>query len=69
MLKGGSQVLISGHYLLGTTSVTIDGQPVRFKIRAAEYLEVTVPKHPTVGYVVVTTPNGTATSRFKLAIL
>jgi hypothetical protein len=50
-------------------AVTIDRRPARFEVRAAEYLEVTVPRRPTVCNFVVTTPNGTATSRFKLVVL
>ena len=68
ILAADASVLITGHNFLGATQVTIDGRPVRFQVRAAEYLEVTVPKRPTSGNLVVTTPNGTATSAFKLYI-
>jgi hypothetical protein len=68
-LAAGATVLITGHNFLGTTSVTIGGRAARFKVRAAEYLEVTAPIHPAVGDVVVTTPNGTATGTFKLLVL
>jgi IPT/TIG domain len=68
-LAAGATVLITGHNFLGTTSVTIGGRRARFKVRAAEYLEVTAPTHPALGNVVVTTPNGTATSAFKLLVL
>lgn len=68
-LQAGASVLITGHHFLGTTSVTIGGKRARFKVRAAEYLEVTAPMRPARGNLVVTTPAGTATSSFKLLVL
>jgi hypothetical protein len=64
--RGGLLAMLTGHYFLGTTSVTVNGEPVRFKVRAAEYLEIALPRRIKSGTVVVTTPNGSVSSAFSL---
>jgi uncharacterized repeat protein (TIGR03803 family) len=61
--SAGMAVTIWGKNLLGTTSVTFNGIPAsNFSNISREYVSATVPPGATSGPVVVTTPNGTATS-------
>ncbi len=59
----GTAVTIWGKNLLGTTAVTFNGIPAsNFRNISSEYVSAAVPPGATSGPVVVTTPNGTATS-------
>lgn len=59
----GTVVTIWGKHLLGTTAVTFNGVPASsFSNTSREFVSATVPPGATSGPVVVTTPNGTATS-------
>jgi molybdenum ABC transporter molybdate-binding protein len=66
-VRRGATVTISGTNLANTTSVTIQGVPVRFKIVSATKLTLTVPAKARSGTITVTNPAGTAASK-RLAI-
>jgi len=66
--KTGSTVTIIGTNLIGTTSVTFQGVPAKFKILSGTKLIVIVPLKARTGTITVTNPAGTATSARKFAI-
>jgi molybdate transport system substrate-binding protein len=57
----GKTLTILGRNFTGTTSVTFQGVPARFKVRSTLELMVTVPSKAKTGSLTVTTPNGSAT--------
>ena len=59
--KAGGTLTILGKNFTGTTSVTFQGVPSKFKVNSALKLTVTVPSNARTGSLTVTTPNGTAT--------
>jgi molybdate transport system substrate-binding protein len=65
--KVGAKVTINGSNFNGTTSVTIQGVPAKFKLVSAAKLTITIPKRAKSGAITVTNPSGTARSkRFKV---
>jgi uncharacterized repeat protein (TIGR03803 family) len=58
----GDTVIVMGKNLLGTTAVSFGSVPANFAVKAAQYLQVTVPSGARTGALTVTTPNGTAVS-------
>jgi molybdate transport system substrate-binding protein len=61
--KVGATVTLTGTNFTGTTSVTIQGVPAKFKIVSATKLTITIPANAKSGTVTVTNPSGTATSK------
>jgi molybdate transport system substrate-binding protein len=59
----GATVTVTGTNFTGTTSVTIQGVPTKFKVVSATKLTLTVPAKAKSGTITVTNPSGTATSR------
>ncbi len=59
----GATVTVTGSNFTGTTSVTIQGVPARFKVKSATKLTLTVPAKAKSGAITVTNPSGTATSK------
>jgi molybdate transport system substrate-binding protein len=57
----GRTVTITGTNLKGTTSVTFQGVPAKFRVVSAAKLAVTVPAKAKTGTLTVTNPSGTAT--------
>jgi uncharacterized repeat protein (TIGR03803 family) len=58
----GETVIITGKNFLGTIAVTLGSVPASFAVKAAQYLQVTVPSGARTGALTVTTPNGTVVS-------
>jgi hypothetical protein len=58
----GERVLILGHGLTGTTSVTFNGVPANFTVEKDTFIRATVPTGATTGKVSVVTPSGTLDS-------
>jgi uncharacterized protein (TIGR03437 family) len=56
--KMGQSILILGHGLTGSTSVTFNGLAANFTFEADTYIKATVPKGATTGTVSVVTPSG-----------
>ena len=63
--KAGATVTVTGTNLKGTTSVTIQGAPARFRVVGAA-LKVTVPPRAKSGVITVTNPSGTASKPFRV---
>jgi molybdate transport system substrate-binding protein len=61
--KKGATVTLTGTNLGGTTSVTIQGVPAKFRIASQTKLTLTVPTKAKSGTITVTSPAGTATSK------
>lgn len=59
----GTKVLILGQGLTGATSVTFNGVSAQFTVNSDTEIATTVPAGATKGYVQVTTPSGTLTSK------
>ena len=57
----GTTVTLTGTNLKGTTSVTFQGVPAKFKVVSTSKLTVTVPAKAKTGSLTVTNPSGTAT--------
>jgi uncharacterized repeat protein (TIGR03803 family) len=66
--KTGEQAQILGQGLTGTTSVTFNGAPAKFKAVSDTYMTAIVPSGATTGPVVVTTPTGPLTSNVSFRI-
>jgi uncharacterized repeat protein (TIGR03803 family) len=65
----GSQVGIAGGGFLGATKVTFGGiKALSFTVTTPSLIQVTVPTGAKTGKIVVTTPNGTATSTQKFVV-
>ena len=67
--KVGQQFGILGYGLTGTSSVSLNGVPASFTVRADTLLIATVPAGATTGYVTVATPSGTLTSNVPFRVL
>jgi|SRR5271157_530177 len=67
--KVGTNVVILGQGLTGTTTVSFHGKSAAFKILADTSLIARVPKGATSGLVKVTTPSGTLTSNRPFRVL
>jgi ABC-type Fe3+ transport system substrate-binding protein len=61
--KAGATVTLTGTNFTGTTSVTIQGVPAKFKVVSATKLTLTIPAKAKSGTITVTNPSGTATSK------
>lgn len=61
--KVGKTIGILGQGFTGTTAVSFNGTPAKFKAVSNTYLTATVPDGATTGFVGVTTPGGTLISR------
>ena len=61
--KVGATVTLTGTNFTGTTSVTIQGVPAKFKVVSATKLTVKIPAKAKTGTITVTNPSGTATSK------
>jgi molybdate transport system substrate-binding protein len=61
--KVGATVTLTGTNFSGTTSVTIQGVPAKFKVVSAAKLTLTIPARAKSGAITVTNPSGTATSK------
>jgi uncharacterized repeat protein (TIGR03803 family) len=66
--NAGDAVLLIGRNFLGATSVSFNGIPATFSVKAAGYIEAEVPQGATSGPVMVVTPNGTITSWFPFQV-
>jgi molybdate transport system substrate-binding protein len=64
--KVGASVTVSGSNFTGTTSVTIQGVPARFKVVSPTRLTLTVPAKAKSGTITVTNPSGTASKSFTV---
>jgi molybdate transport system substrate-binding protein len=64
--RPGATVTVTGTNLNGTTSVTIQGVPAKFKVASPTKLTLTVPAKAKTGLLTVTNPSGTATKRFNV---
>ena len=64
----GFAVTVAGVNLNGATSVTFNGVPAQFTVISGNFIQAFVPAGATTGPVVVTTPNGTATSPFPFQV-
>jgi len=53
---------ILGQGFTGTTDVSINGTPAKFKVVSDTFLKATIPDGATTGFVTVSTPGGTLTS-------
>jgi len=67
--KVGQQFGILGQGFAGTTSVSLNGIPATFTVKAGTLLIATVPAGATTGYVTVTTPSGVLTSNVPFRVL
>lgn len=61
--KVGATVTVTGTNFTGTTSVTIQGVPAKFKVVSPTKLMLTVPAKAKSGTITVTNPSGTAPSK------
>jgi uncharacterized repeat protein (TIGR03803 family) len=59
----GARVLILGQGLTGATSVTFNGVPAQFTVNSDTEITTSVPAGATTGYVKVTTPSGTLSTK------
>ena len=66
--KLGSTVTINGHFLTGTTGVTLNGVAAPFTFVSDSQITFTVPVTASSGLVTVTTPSGTWTSATPFAV-
>lgn len=60
---------ILGQGYSGTTSVSFNGVPAQFEVRADTFLTATVPEGATTGYVTVTTPTGVLKSNVPFRVI
>jgi len=60
---------ILGQGFTGTTSVSFNGVPAQFEVRADTFLTATVPPGATTGYVTVNTPTGVLTSNVPFHVI
>ena len=67
--KVGQTGGILGQGFTGTTSVSFNGIPANFTVKADTFLEATVPAGGTTGYVTVITPSGTLTSNVPFHVI
>jgi uncharacterized repeat protein (TIGR03803 family) len=69
MGKIGTNVLILGKNLTGTSSVTFDGVEASFTVESDTYIKATVPSTANTGTVSVVTPSGTLNSNPKFVVM
>ena len=67
--KPGTSLAVKGVNLNGTTSVTFQGVPARFKIVSGTTLKIVVPLKAKSGAITVTSPAGTATSANRFTVV
>jgi molybdate transport system substrate-binding protein len=67
--KPGTSLAVTGTNLNGTTSVTFQGVPARFKIVSGTKLTIVVPVKAKTGTITVTSPAGTATSPKRFTVV
>jgi uncharacterized repeat protein (TIGR03803 family) len=67
--KIGKTFGILGQGLDGTTKVSLNGVPAKFRIEQDTFLVAEVPRGATTGYVTVTTTNGTLTSNVPFHVI
>lgn len=67
--KVGQVVGVLGQDLTGTTGVSFNGTPAKFKVKSDTFLTVTVPAGSTTGFVTVKTPSGTLKSNVPFRML
>jgi len=60
---------ILGQGLTGTTSVSLNGTPANFTVFSDTYLQATVPRGATTGFIEVDTPSGTLTSNVPFRVM
>jgi uncharacterized repeat protein (TIGR03803 family) len=65
----GTNVIILGNKLKGTTSVTFNGTAASFTVVSSSEITTTVPSGATTGKVKVTTPSGTLTSNVNFQVM
>jgi uncharacterized repeat protein (TIGR03803 family) len=65
----GTQVIILGTNLTGSTSLTFNGTPATFTVASDTYITATVPTGATTGTIQVTTPTGTLNSNPAFQVL
>jgi uncharacterized repeat protein (TIGR03803 family) len=61
--REGSQVLILGDHLTGTSRVTFNGVPASFVVHSDTHMTATVPSGASSGWIRVSTASGTVRSR------
>jgi molybdate transport system substrate-binding protein len=61
--KAGTTVAVTGTNFTGTTSVTFQGVPAKFKVVSVSKLTIVVPTKAKTGTITVTNPSGTAISK------
>ena len=66
--KLGAKVLILGNNFTGTTTVSFNGTPAKFKVVSDTEIRTWAPQGATTGFVTVTTPNGTLTSKVQFLV-
>jgi uncharacterized repeat protein (TIGR03803 family) len=59
----GAKVLLLGQGFTGATNVTFNGVPATFTVNSDTEITTTVPTGATKGYIVVTTPGGTVSTK------
>jgi len=64
----GTQVTIQGTALLGVTSVTFNGVAATFTVNSSTSITAVVPAGARTGFIVVTSPLGTDTSKKKFTV-
>jgi uncharacterized repeat protein (TIGR03803 family) len=64
----GQSVLILGHGLTGSTSVTFNGVEADFTVESDTYIKATVPAGASTGVVSVVTPSGTLNSNPQFVV-
>jgi hypothetical protein len=64
----GSNVVILGNNLLGTTNVSFNGTTATFNVVSSTEIRARVPRGATTGPVTVTTPNGTLQSNAAFVV-
>jgi len=67
--KIGRRAEILGQNFTGTTSVSFNGVPANFSVKADTFLVATVPSGASTGYVTVTTPSGVLTSNVPFYVI
>jgi uncharacterized repeat protein (TIGR03803 family) len=66
--KVGTQVIILGNNLTGSSSVTFNGVAAAFTVESDTYIKATVPSGATTGIVSVVTPSGTLNSNPQFVV-
>lgn len=64
----GAAIKILGTELAGSTAVTFNGTPAKFKVVSASEIITTVPAGAATGFVEVATPDGTLTSNGEFVV-